>query len=383
MICLNRAPLMRQEPVRPTVIPYFPIPSVQVAGTNGKGSTCAFLAAILQAHGKRVGLYTSPHLLDITERLKINGQAVDKSVLYSGIEKVERRQTGLCRSDLLFFTACDYFVDNQVNFAIFETGLGGRLSSEAMLYHQYGILTHIALDHVGVLGNNLTEITLEKCGIIKPGMELVVQQNTCIQLIRKICRVKQGKLWDLSLASVSMTDGWSFSFDQLSAAHVPLTVEGDVQGMNALSALVCARNMLKEQFSLVLAIKAVQQVRIPGRLSALLPGVYCDVSHNPDGIRALCRWVQHKPGKKTAVVSIPKTKDYKAMLVLLRQAFDCVIYTQAEQGCAWPDGLSGVMAVRDPKEGIRLAKGTHSDVLVFCGSFAMVRYVNQHKESIV
>jgi dihydrofolate synthase/folylpolyglutamate synthase len=154
--------------------------TIHIAGTNGKGSVSAMLASILQEAGYKVGLYTSPHLKDFKERIKINGQDIPESFV---TQFISANKPFFEASDLSFFEmtvglAFDYFVKEQVNIAVIETGMGGRLDSTNILTPLVAVITNIGLDHTQFLGNTLQEIAGEKAGIIKPGAPVVVGEYT-------------------------------------------------------------------------------------------------------------------------------------------------------------------------------------------------------------
>jgi dihydrofolate synthase / folylpolyglutamate synthase len=159
--------------------PHRQFQSVHIAGTKGKGSTCYMLANMLQASGYKVGLYTSPHLVDIRERIQINGEMIPESDFVSSLNKLlpEIRESSVKSSPTFFeiLTAIGfvYFADQKVDIAIIETGLGGRLDSTNVLKPQVCGITTIGMDHMQILGNTLEKIATEKAGIIKSGIPVI------------------------------------------------------------------------------------------------------------------------------------------------------------------------------------------------------------------
>src|SRR5690554_94286 len=159
--------------------PHQQFKSIHVAGTNGKGSTSHMLAAVLQTAGYKTGLYTSPHLLDFRERIRVNGEMISKEeVVYF----VEQHKTLIEEIEPSFFEvtvamAFYIFAKQGVDFAIIETGLGGRLDSTNIINPIISIITNISLDHVNILGNNLQEIAKEKAGIIKENTPVVISEK--------------------------------------------------------------------------------------------------------------------------------------------------------------------------------------------------------------
>jgi len=160
--------------------PYLKYKTIHVAGTNGKGSVSHFLSAILQAAGYKVGLYTSPHLVDFGERIKVNGQMIDKEYV---VNFVENNQFNFDNIRPSFFEATmamafSYFADCEVDIAVIEVGLGGRLDSTNIISPELSIITNISFDHVEFLGDTIEKIATEKAGIIKPTIPVVIGEST-------------------------------------------------------------------------------------------------------------------------------------------------------------------------------------------------------------
>ena len=154
--------------------------SIHIAGTNGKGSVSHMLAAVLQSAGYKVGLYTSPHLVDFGERIRINGKIIEQQYV---VDFVERNKACLEEIQPSFFEATmamafAYFADCEVDVAVIEVGLGGRLDSTNIIHPELSVITNISFDHVGFLGNTLEKIAFEKAGIIKPNTPVVIGETT-------------------------------------------------------------------------------------------------------------------------------------------------------------------------------------------------------------
>ncbi|HRU62748.1 MAG TPA: Mur ligase family protein, partial [Bacteroidia bacterium] len=153
--------------------------SVHVAGTNGKGSSSHMLAAVLQAAGYKTGLYTSPHLLDFRERIRVNGGMVPEEVV-TGFVQAHRAAFDRIQPSFFEWTvalAFDYFRNEQVDIAIIETGLGGRLDSTNVITPEVALITNIGWDHMNLLGDTLEKIAAEKAGIIKPGVPVIISEG--------------------------------------------------------------------------------------------------------------------------------------------------------------------------------------------------------------
>ena len=151
-------------------------PIIHVAGTNGKGSTCHTLAAILQSQGYRVGLYTSPHLVDFRERMRVNGNMISHEEVIAFVEQYKKMELNVSPSffELTTIMAFDFFARSKVDIAIIETGLGGRLDTTNIIDPKLCIITNISLDHTAQLGDTLKQIAHEKAGIIKSGTPVVI-----------------------------------------------------------------------------------------------------------------------------------------------------------------------------------------------------------------
>jgi len=159
--------------------PHKSYPTIHVAGTNGKGSTCHMIASVLQAAGYKVGLYTSPHLKDFRERIRINGALCEQDFV---VDFIKKHKTFFEENQLSFFEmtvgmAFQYFKEEQVDIAVIETGLGGRLDSTNIITPLVSVITSIDKDHTAILGNTLTKIASEKAGIIKKGVPVVIGER--------------------------------------------------------------------------------------------------------------------------------------------------------------------------------------------------------------
>lgn len=162
--------------------PHTKFHSIHVAGTNGKGSTSHLIAAVLQAAGYKVGLYTSPHLVDFRERIRINGQPIPQQEVVDFVEKIRNPQSPISHINPSFFEitmalAFDYFAKQQVDIAVVEVGLGGRLDSTNIITPLLSVITNIGFDHTEFLGNTLADIAREKAGIIKPNVPCVIGET--------------------------------------------------------------------------------------------------------------------------------------------------------------------------------------------------------------
>src|SRR5579863_8017383 len=301
--------------------------SVHVAGTNGKGSTSAMLDSILRAAGARTGLYTSPHLERINERIRVDGKEISDEGFAAAFTRVQAAIEELLASGGLaahptFFecvtaVAFVHFAAAGVEFAVCETGMGGRLDATNILLPEVAVITQVDFDHENFLGHSIEEIAAEKAGIIKPGARVVSAAEHLIArvVIRRRCVEQSAFLVEIEnayyLEDVSVRDGcFSFtaiSYDSGSRVLIALQLPGRFQVRNALTALAVAR-MLAERGAPIddAAIERGLAATVwPGRLERIneRPEIYVDGTHNPAGAREIAVfWEQFLPGRNIYLI---------------------------------------------------------------------------------
>ena len=299
-------------------------PSAHIAGTNGKGSTAAFLESILRHAGFRAGLNTSPHLEKINERIRIGGEEISDEFFAETFSRIqvlieELLAAGKLRAHPTYFEcvtamAFESFARERVDFAVFEVGLGGRLDATNILSPVVTIITRIDFDHENFLGHSLTEIAREKGGILKPGAPLILaeQQPEAREVI--LARAK-------SLGCEVVEPAQMFRVDRQSArlrARVTEAASGQIfeiapslpgrfQLQNALNALAAARLLQKRGFKIrdEAITRGIAETVWPGRLEKLqsTPDVYCDGAHNPGAARELAHFLeQNFSGRKSFLI---------------------------------------------------------------------------------
>jgi dihydrofolate synthase/folylpolyglutamate synthase len=253
---------------------------IHVAGTNGKGSTCSYVSSILTEKNEKVGLFTSPHIFDFRERIRINGVQIDESSVVHFCQRVLDLKLDFEPSffEVTFAMAIDHFQRNHCTYAVIETGMGGRLDSTNVLQSKIAVITNIGLDHTQFLGETLPEIAQEKAGIIKSNQPVVIgQTQEGLSAIFTQKAFSQGA--DIYFAD---QEKWAF----LDLIELP-----NLQKINLRTAL-CVLNKLKitvSEETVHLALKnLVQHTGLFGRLTKVHenPQIYLDVSHNQDGIEA-------------------------------------------------------------------------------------------------
>jgi len=290
-------------------------PSVQIAGTNGKGSTAAFLGSICRASGIRVGLFTSPHLVSITERIQIDGQQISedqfahltRTVKQTAEELVAHGELQTLPTFFEHITAMALlaFCEAKVELAILETGLGGRLDSTTAARAEIVAITPVAMDHQEYLGTTLREIAGEKAAIIRPGTTAIIapQEEAAFEVIIRRCESVdvQPRLIDSRYGEQFQTGGGEatadgrciVTFDRDSARHENVTValRGRHQSVNALTAIALAEALREHGFQIPhdAIIRGIETANHPGRLEIWKgsPRFLFDGAHNPAAARAL------------------------------------------------------------------------------------------------
>ncbi|MFB0516489.1 MAG: folylpolyglutamate synthase/dihydrofolate synthase family protein [Candidatus Neomarinimicrobiota bacterium] len=303
--------------------PHQGFPIVQIAGTNGKGSTAAMTAHILFKHGRRVGLYTSPHLCRFNERIRIDGITIADSYI---IQWVKEHKRDLEEISATFFEATttmalNYFYDRGVDVAILETGLGGRLDATTATDPDWTALTPIALDHSDMLGDSVEMIAREKAGIMKAGVPCFsAPQTPAVQQV---------------IESEAEHVGTSVIFlDEDISIPQPHKLPGHHQHTNAILAWNLAQAILAHNFDPSIARKAIIAAFWPGRYQQLQerPKVIYDVAHNPHGAAAFLETMAGEPttNRKWLVLAIQQGKKVDQMLEMLLPRFETVVLTQTD-----------------------------------------------------
>ncbi len=312
--------------------------SIHVGGTNGKGSTSHMLAAILQQAGYKTGLYTSPHLKDFRERIRINGQMVSENFVIDFVESQKAIIESISPSffEVTVGMAFSYFAKEKVDIAIIEVGLGGRLDSTNIITPELSLITNISLDHTNILGNTLAEIAYEKAGIIKPGVPVVIGESQAEtdkvflqkamdteseiefadQSLQLIEHIKQADYLEIAIAK-----GADLLYDKLE-----LDLNGSYQRKNILT-VIKAVTILKHQGYQIskeavnLSLKNVKELTgLQGRWQKLeeKPLIICDTGHNIAGISEVMHNIQATPHQKLhMVIGMVKDKDINGVLKLL------------------------------------------------------------------
>jgi len=336
--------------------PHKEIQTIHIGGTNGKGSTAAMMSSILQKEGYRVGLYTSPHLIRFTERIKVNGKEIEEEEVaaLAGWMRKEIEASGILPPFTFFdFTtamALHHFKQKLVDLAILEVGLGGRLDSTNVVDPLIAIITNIAKDHEEYLGKSILKIAQEKAGIIKKGRPLITAatQPLVLRLFSKVCQGKESPYFRVGkeFRYVRAEDG-DFDYEGLNRKlwGIHLNLKGFHQVINATTALG-AMEVLEDlgyRVSTHAMIDGLKEVDWPGRLEIVSssPRVILDGAHNPAGALVLKESLEKEFQYQNLIllIGIMKDKDIQSMLYLLAPLADHIILTKPHTDRATPPSL--------------------------------------------
>lgn len=316
--------------------PYKAIKCIHVAGTNGKGSTSHMLAAVFQQAGYKTGLYTSPHLKDFRERIRINGEMISQKFVVDFVEKIKAYSEEIRPSffELTVAMMLQYFKEQAVEIAIIETGLGGRLDSTNIIDPELSVITNISFDHTNILGNTLHEIALEKAGIIKPYKPVVIGETNdeLTQIFTKVAHTNHSPIYfaenEYSINEAQSSDDLlQVTYNDKSDRKVSYATDlaGTYQQKN-LRTVIVALDVLNTKFNISYddVAKGLTQVKtltgLHGRWEKIAdhPLTVMDVGHNEAGIKAILQQVQSITYNKLhIIIGVVKDKDVSTMLSLL------------------------------------------------------------------
>ena len=361
---------------------------VHVAGTNGKGSVCAMLDAILTAEGLKVGRYTSPNLIRVNERIVVAGEEISDAELNPLLERVgdlcpeAERLTGECPTQFEVWTAAamEYFKNKKCDIVLLEVGLGGEFDATNVIEENaLAVITRVALDHCAYLGNTTAEIARTKCGIMKPGGRTVaLSQSEEVNAVIADCAKKANN--SLIFASAPESEGHDglseiFSYKNMtslkSALGGPHQIENAAIAIEAALALGASENSIR---------RGLAAARHRGRLEPLADDIIFDGAHNPNGVEALCAALQRCfPGReKTVIFACMKDKDIVPSLKMLSASARRFIFTRVEgnprsmtedelRKLAAENGIDGETAP-DLAAALELSEKYSGSLRVICGS---------------
>jgi len=301
--------------------------SIHVAGTNGKGSVCKMLALALEEQGYKVGLFTSPHLMKMNERISINGIDISDEDFTDIFNRVKSDIDVLLDSDkevahpaffeYVFLMAALYFAEQNCDYVVLETGLGGRLDATSVVTPEVCIITSIGMDHMQYLGNTIEEIAGEKAGIIVPGVPVIY--NTGSYVADKVIEEKAGKLVSPAYNVVKYKDGVLKLLGEESIAGFKALYQID----NAVTATLAFMMMQeKDELDVTDMKKALAKFNWPGRMQYLAPNIIMDGAHNEDAIKRFVESVKsiaERDGwkKMSLLFAVSSDKDYEDIISIL------------------------------------------------------------------
>lgn len=326
--------------------------TIHVGGTNGKGSVCHTLAAILQAQGYRVGLYTSPHLVDFRERIRVNGKMISKKRVVDFVNdfknnkfKIQNSEVGFSFFELATALAFKYFEEQRVDFAVVEVGLGGRLDCTNIIRPELSVVTNISFDHIQFLGDTLPKIAAEKAGIIKPGIPAVIGENVSPE-VKAVFRRKAEEVG----APITFAEDEDIQSPAANAQQptIDYQLKGLCQEKNRRTILT-AVSILRRQ-GIVISDEAVKKgfeqvielTGLMGRWQKLgdKPLTICDTAHNTGGLQYIFRHLASLPHRHLhLVLGMVSDKDVDAVLSMLKAQIPSpysIYFTQASVRRAMP-----------------------------------------------
>ena len=367
--------------------------TIHVAGTNGKGSTSCFLASILAEGGHRVGLFTSPHLISFTERIRINGREIAEEEVLSLAERV----IAAALPETTFFEmvtamASLYFAEQGVDLAVMEVGMGGRLDATNALSGILSIITSVSRDHCEYLGDSLAAIAREKAGVIKAGRPVVVspQEEDSLAVIRACCRETESPFYGFGEAFAASWSEGGISYRGLGLGLDGLSsgLAGRYQLVNAASALAAAELLGAAGFNMDAdALRCgIEKAQWPGRMEMIGPSprILLDGAHNPAGSKALAEALEDVSRKRLLLVAgVMGDKDEDGILGPLFPLADEIFAVAPSLARALPsDRLAGFCRSRGAfaHDAGSVANGLSSardaagpdDLVLVCGSLFTV-----------
>lgn len=387
--------------------PHENIKFIHVAGTNGKGSTTAMISNILIEGGYKVGMYTSPFLEEFEERIQINNKNITKeklaeliTIIKLAVDKViEEGYTHPTEFEIITVLMLLYFNIEEVDFAVIEVGLGGRLDSTNVIKPVISVITSISKDHEGLLGNTLKEIATEKAGIIKLNIPTVIfpQEKESLKVIQEICKIKNSELVIVNKNDAELVDIDKHNFKNIihlkfrdNNIQVELSLLGTHQVINCAVAVRVIDELVKRKICNIsdkALVKALKETKWKGRFEVLKtnPLVVIDGAHNPQGIDALCnnlsKYLDYD--KIYLIFGVLKDKDVDDMLMNITSMANEIITLSPNS----PRALSSeelkekvsffnknCISCKDYKEAYDyfLAKATKKDLILICGSLYMI-----------
>jgi len=327
-----------------------PFTVITVAGTNGKGSSVAMLDSILCAAGYRTGTYTSPHLLRYNERIRVEGHSCDDTMICESFNRIDhaRGQTSLTYFEFSTLAAVDIFCRQNIDIAILEVGMGGRLDAVNLFDTDIALITPISLDHTMWLGSNREQIGTEKAGIIRQYKPVVYSETKPPETVLSYAKALQTPIFladsDFRISYDSDNNGWNWASQSIQIQNLPLpALAGSYQVQNAAAVLQVITLLNAQNYTISEQdIKTgLTTVKLAGRFQRIQGDVeqIFDVTHNQQGAENLVKLLAETPciGRTIAVLAMLKDKDVSALVSILEKSID-LWYIAGLQGCR---GMTG------------------------------------------
>ena len=372
-------------------------PIIIVGGTNGKGSVCAMLESILHSAGYRVGCYTSPHLLDYNERVRVSKHQANDAELCAAFKQIEKVRGDIPLTYFEFGTlaAMQMFIEQKVDVAILEVGLGGRLDAVNVFDADCAVVTSIDIDHVDYLGDTREKIAFEKAGIFRAGKVAVFGDPDVPQAIRSEAERIGAELWCIGteFGFTSHQGQWDFRGKKASRSGLPFPALRGSYQLNNASAALAALDVLRGRMpvSMDAVRRGLVEVALTARFQTIpgKPSLILDVAHNPHAARSLAKNLAALPpcSKTYAVCAMLKDKDMAGVVAALKSQVDVwlVAGIDAPRGAS-ADELGQVLLNAHAGEGLRFPTVTEAlhhaynqagenDRIVAFGSFYTVAEV--------
>ncbi len=348
---------------------------IHIAGTNGKGSTAAMVASILQKAGYNVGMYTSPHLIEFSERIQINGKNIPDEELTGLVQQLkeakEKQELKLTYFEFTTALAFKHFASHGIDFAVLEVGLGGRLDATNVVKSVVTAITNISFEHENYLGNTLEKIALEKAGIVKEGIPLLTTETNpaVLNILKRVCSGKNSKFVEVK-----------------APYNGKISLQGEFQKINAALAAAIAWELGIEEHAIE---QGLQKAIWPGRFEIVSrkPLALFDCAHNTAGMVALREALEKKfPGRKFLLVfGASSDKNIEKMLEIISPAADSVIATAAKHRGTPPEKVASLVKklgkqcreIADVKEAVKAAMEQSENSVLVCGSCFVIGEAKQ------
>jgi len=319
--------------------------TIHVAGTNGKGSTAAIINSILIANNYKVGLYTSPHLINFNERIRVNGLTITDEEIISFMKHVEPAINEIKSTFFEVTTAMAFyhFNNNDVDIAVIETGLGGRLDSTNVVNPSLTVMTPISLDHRDILGNTIEKIAKEKAGIIKRGVPLITanQVNNVLKILEKRVREKESVMHICpNPESVKLSSGGT-TFE-VNGNNFNTSLIGEYQAQNAALAIATIK-LFNSNISYETIDKGLRNVYWPGRLQLVDDKIYYDVAHNENGVKSVLNNLNRMfpTSKLYGLLCLKGDKEIDCIAESIKSQFEMLFVSTSKDGLLMePEKLS-------------------------------------------